>query len=101
MIAVLDWDIIIVAAIGAMATITAAIIGGVKTYRASRENTDYMREQFSPNHGTSMRDAVDRIETSISIFKEEWWNFRREDERRWAKHEAHHAEATDEREGEA
>lgn len=46
--------------------ISAVIYGGVKFFNKLNARIDKLEEQYKPNGGSSMRDAVNRIENKLS-----------------------------------
>lgn len=57
-----SWLAIVIAGI----QISAIIYGGLKFFNKITARLDKLEEQYKPNGGSSMRDAVNRIELKLS-----------------------------------
>ena len=70
---------IVVAAIAG----TSAVIGAWLNSRKSARHVQTVAAELKPNHGSSLRDAVDRIESSIILLHETVASDRRSLDRAW------------------
>jgi hypothetical protein len=57
-----SWLAIVIAGI----QISAIIYGGLKFFNKITARLDKLEEQYKPNGGSSMRDAINRIELKLS-----------------------------------
>ena len=64
------------AVLASLATVAVAVCGGLLyiirgEIRKNTQTTDITARQMIPNHGTSLRDAVDRIERQLGELRED------------------------------
>ena len=64
------------AALASLSAVAVAVLGALlyvirAEIRKNTQTTDITAKQMVPNHGASLRDAVDRIETHIGELRED------------------------------